>query len=49
METKLEPKKRPCGRPVKNEIELIPATAEDIAKAIFKDADRRIEPRMNEE
>ncbi|MBL4855066.1 MAG: hypothetical protein JKY25_12630 [Robiginitomaculum sp.] len=42
METRPEKDKRKRGRPVKNEIEPIPDTAKDIAKAMFKDADRKI-------
>jgi hypothetical protein len=42
METRPEKDKRKRGRPVKNEIEPIPDTAQDIAKAMFKDADRKI-------
>ncbi len=42
METRPEKDKRKRGRPVKNEIEPIPDTAENIAKAMFKDADRKI-------
>ena len=42
METGPEKKKRPRGRPIKNEIEPIPDTAENIAKAIFRDADKKI-------
>ena len=42
METRPEKKKRPRGRPIKNEIELIPDSPENIAKAIFRDADKRI-------
>jgi len=38
--TEEEKKKR--GRPVKNEIKPIPATAEKIAKAIFFGADKKI-------
>lgn len=41
METRPEDKKA-RGRPIKNEIEPIPDTAKNIAKAIFKDADKRI-------
>ena len=43
METRPEKDKRPRGRPVKNEVEPIPDTAKEIAKAIFKDADRKIQ------
>ena len=42
METRPEKDKRKRGRPVKNEIEPIPDTAKDIAKAMFKEADRKI-------
>lgn len=44
METRPEKKKdkRPRGRPIKNQIETLPDSAEDIAKAIFKDADKNI-------
>jgi len=41
METRPE-KKWPCGRPIKNEIEPMPDTAENIAKAIFRTADKKI-------
>jgi len=34
--------KKPRGRPVKNEIEPIPAPAEQIAKAIFFAADKKM-------
>ena len=49
METRPEkkPDKRPRGRPIKNEIEHLPDSPQDIARAIFKDADRKI--RFNEE
>lgn len=42
METKPDKDKRKRGRPVKNEVEAIPDSARNIAKAIFKDADRKI-------
>jgi len=43
METRPDKKdKRPRGRPVKNQIEPIPDTAENIAKAIFSSADKKI-------
>lgn len=43
METKPEKKdKRPRGRPVTNEVEQIPASAPDIAKALFRAADKNI-------
>ena len=42
METNPEKKKRPRGRPIKNEIELIPDSPENIAKAIFFAADKKI-------
>lgn len=32
----------PRGRPVTNKIEPIPATPEEIAKAIFKAADKKV-------
>ena len=35
--------KKPRGRPVKNVIEPIDATPEEIARAIFRDADRKLE------
>ena len=38
-----EQTKRPRGRPVKNIIEPIDATPEEIARAIFRDADRKLE------
>ena len=38
--TEEEKKKR--GRPVKNEVKPIPATAEKITKAIFHAADKKI-------
>lgn len=49
METRPEKKKdkRPRGRPVTNEIEQIPDSPQDIARALFRDADRKI--RFNEE
>ena len=34
--------KKPRGRPVKNEINTIPAPAEKIAKAIFRTRDKKI-------
>ena len=34
-------KKKPRGRPIKNEVKTIPAPAERIAKAIFHAADKR--------
>lgn len=34
---------KPRGRPVKNVIEPIDATPEEIARAIFRDADRKLE------
>ena len=37
-----EDEKKKRGRPVKNEIKPIPATAEKIAKAIFFGADKKI-------
>ncbi len=43
METKPEKKdRRPRGRPVKNQVEPINATAPDIAKALFRAADKKI-------
>ena len=42
---KTEEKKRPRGRPVKNVIEPIDASPEEIARAIFRDADRKLEAR----
>jgi len=42
METRPEKDKRGRGRPVKRVIEPIPDTAENIAKAIFRDADKKI-------
>ena len=37
--------KRSRGRPVKNEIEMIPDTAPNIARAIFRSADEKIKPK----
>lgn len=34
--------KKPRGRPVKNEVKTIPATAEKIAQTIFFAADKKI-------
>ena len=34
----------PRGRPVTNKVEQIPAPPEDIAKAIFRAADKAIKP-----
>jgi hypothetical protein len=34
----------PRGRPITNKIERIPAPPEDIAKAIFRAADKKIKP-----
>ncbi len=42
METRPEKDKRKRGRPVKNEVKPIPDTAQNIVKAMFKDADRKI-------
>ena len=42
METRPDKDKRARGRPVTNKVEPIPDTAENIAKAIFRDADKRI-------
>jgi hypothetical protein len=40
--------KRPRGRPVKNEVKPIPATAERIAQTIFHAADKKLpEPIKN--
>jgi hypothetical protein len=36
--------KQPRGRPIANKVEQIPATAEDIAKAIFRAADKETKP-----
>ncbi len=36
--------KQPRGRPVVNKVEQIPASPEDIAKAIFRAADKKIKP-----
>ena len=36
---------RSRGRPVKNEIEQIPASAQNIARSIFKAADKKIKPK----
>ena len=44
-----ETEKKLRGRPVKNEVKPIPATAENIAKAIFFAADKGINPKSNEE
>ena len=38
--------KKARGRPVKNEINPIPAPAEKIAKAIFNAADKKIPPKL---
>ena len=35
-------KKQPRGRPIKNIIEPIDATPEEIAKAMFRNADRKL-------
>ncbi len=35
--------KQPKGRPVTNKLDRIPASPEDIAKAMFKAADKKIE------
>jgi len=45
MDMKSEKPKRSRGRPVKNEIEMIPDTAPNIARAIFRTADKKIKPR----
>ena len=37
-----EDEKKARGRPVKNEVKPIPATAEQIAKSIFHAADKKI-------
>lgn len=42
METKNQ-KKQPRGRPIKNIIEPIDAPPEEIAKAMFRNADRKLE------
>ncbi len=42
MNTKSEKLKRPRGRPIKNQIEVIPDTAPNIARAIFRTADKKI-------
>lgn len=42
MPKKKEETKRLRGRPVKNVIEPIDATPEEIARAIFRDADRKL-------
>lgn len=34
----------PRGRPITNQIEPIPSSAEEIAKAIFRAADKKIKP-----
>lgn len=39
---KKEEKKRPRGRPVKNVIEPIDATPEELARAICRNADREL-------
>jgi len=41
--------KKPRGRPVKNEIKPIPASAEKIAQAIFFAADKKIVKPDNEQ
>ena len=35
--------KQPRGRPVTNKVEPIPATAQEIAKAMFRAVDKKIE------
>lgn len=45
MKKQKQQDKKPRGRPVKNVIEPIDATPEEIAKAIFRDADRKLEAR----
>ena len=42
METKKQTK-QPRGRPIKNIIEPIDASPEEIAKAMFRNADRKLE------
>ena len=42
METKPKQDKRPRGRPLKNQIEQIPDSPQDIARAIFRSADKKI-------
>ena len=42
MDKKSDKPKLPRGRPIKNEIEMIPDTAPNIARAIFRDADKKI-------
>jgi hypothetical protein len=42
METRNQ-KKQPRGRPTKNIIEPIDASPEEIAKAMFRNADRKLE------
>jgi len=45
METKPKKKdRRPRGRPVTNQVDQIPAEAPDIAKALFRAADKKIKP-----
>lgn len=34
--------KRPRGRPTTNKLDQIPASPEDIAKAIFRSADKKV-------
>lgn len=45
MTKKKDQAKKPRGRPVKNVIEPINATLEEIARVIFRDADRKLEAR----
>lgn len=45
VEASVQETKKPRGRPVKNIIEPIDATPGETAKAIFRDADRKLEAR----
>jgi hypothetical protein len=43
METKPEKKyRRPRGRPFKNQIQQIPDSPQDIARGIFRGADKKV-------
>ena len=44
MTDKKKTESRSRGRPVKNQIEPIPDTAPNIARAIFHGADKKIKP-----
>jgi len=45
MTDKKKQDKRSRGRPVKNQIEQIPDTAPNIARALFRGADKKIKPK----